>query len=138
MAASVRMLCRRSASLMTMTRRSFAIASRILRRLAALLLVSPCRFLRAMASGASGVGGLGGGRRVHARARLGLVAGLEVGQFQLGDAVHQVGDLLAELGGELVARDAAVLDDVMQQAGRQGRVVHLQLGQDQWRRPGGA
>ena len=98
---SVRMLCRRSPNLMTMTRKSRAIASRILRRFSADDLVS-IRFLR---------------RRVYSdwcRRRRDLrrqapprhrhqpvgasvpsppTALLEVRQFQLGDAIHQFGDL---------------------------------------------
>ena len=78
----------------------------------------------------AGRGQFGGGGGVHAGAGGKFVAGLEVGEFQLGDAVHQVGDLGAELGGDLVAGDAAVFHDVVQQPGGQGGVVHLQAGED--------
>ena len=78
----------------------------------------------------AGRGQFRGGGGVHAGAGGQFVAGLEVGELEFGDAVHQVGDLSAELGGDLVAGDAAVLHDVMQQPGGQGGVVHLQARED--------
>ena len=57
----------------------------------------------------------------------------EVHAGQLRNAVHQQRDILAELLAELVDRYAAVLDDVVQQRGRDGRGVQGELGQIQRR-----
>ena len=45
--------------------------------------------------------------------RLGLLAALELDPGQLGDALDQARDLLAELVAQLGDRDAGVLDDVV-------------------------
>ena len=78
------------------------------------------------------VGGFRGfsGESVYSCARLGFAAGFEVGKFQLRDAVYQVGNLSAKLGGELVAGNAAVFDNIMQEAGGKSCIVHFKLGQD--------
>ncbi len=66
---------------------------------------------------------------------LGLGRGeLQVGQ--LGDAVHQLGHLGAELARDLGIGRAGVLDRVVQQRGDDGRVVELHLGQDRGDRDG--
>ncbi len=49
---------------------------------------------------------------------------------ELGDAVDQAGDVLAEQAGDLVARGVGVLDRVVQQAGDDRGGVELHLGQD--------
>ena len=93
---SVRMLCRRSASLTSSTRTSSAIASRSLRR-----------FSACAAS-----------------------LGDEVELLELGQAVDQRADLVAEQLVDLVARGVGVLDRVVQQRGDDRRVVELEVGQD--------
>ena len=63
-----------------------------------------------------------GGHRDHHLAvvlGLGLVARLEGDARQLGDAVDQAGDLVAELLAHLLERGAGVLDRVVQQRGAQ-------------------
>ena len=55
---------------------------------------------------------------------------LEVRQFQFGNAVHQVRDLVAELGGQVVAGHVAVFDYVMEETGGEGWGVHFQPGED--------
>ena len=49
---------------------------------------------------------------------------------ELGDAVDQLGDLLAEIRGQLLLGVGGVLDGVVQQPGTQGLVVHAEFGQD--------
>jgi len=49
---------------------------------------------------------------------------------QLGHAVHQLGDLLAELGLQLGLGGAGVLEDVVQEPGRHGRDVHLEIHEE--------
>ena len=49
---------------------------------------------------------------------------------ELGDAVDQAGDVLAEQAGDLVARGVGVLDRVVQQAGDDRGGVEPHLGQD--------
>ena len=93
-------------------------------------------FLAGDSIGGFGQGRFYGRRRIDTSARLGFVAGLEVGQFQLGDPVYEVGDLLAELRSQLVARDAAVFDDIMEQAGGECGVVHFQFSEYQSDREG--
>ena len=60
---------------------------------------------------------------------LGLL-GDEVELLDLGQALDQGADLLAELLVDLGARDVGVLDHVVQQCGRDRRVVELQVGED--------
>ncbi len=60
---------------------------------------------------------------------------LAVGDLvELGDAVDQAGDLVAELGPQLVEGVVGVLDGVVQQRGRQRRHGHAELGQDRGHR----
>ena len=61
---------------------------------------------------------------------LGLIAGLEVSHLQLGDSVHEIGNLFAKFCRDLFPRDAAIFHHVVEQASGQGRIVHFQLGQD--------
>ena len=49
---------------------------------------------------------------------------------QLGDAVDERGDLVAEARGDFFARDDRVFDDVVEQRGGDRRAVHLEIGQD--------
>ena len=60
---------------------------------------------------------------------LGLL-GDEIELLDLGEAVDQRADLLAELLVDLGARDVGVLDHVVQQRRRDRGVVELELGQD--------
>ena len=94
--SSVRMLCRRSASLIRITRTSRAIASSILRKFSA----CAC-FL-----------------------------GLELDAVELGNAVHELGHMLAELVADLVLGDGSVLHHVVQQRGGQRLAVEVPLGED--------
>jgi hypothetical protein len=55
---------------------------------------------------------------------------LELTLGDLGDAVHQVGDLVPEFSLELVETDRGVLEDVMQEPGRDGQRIHMEVGQD--------
>src|SRR5439155_5435770 len=48
----------------------------------------------------------------------------------LADAVNQVGDLLAELALQLVLGGAGVLEDVVEEAGGDGRDVHLEVDEE--------
>ena len=72
----------------------------------------------------------------HGQHHLAHVLGLrlfrrgEVDLADLGDALDDVRDLLAELGLDLVDGDRGVFDGVVQQAGGDGRGVELHLGQD--------
>ena len=93
---SVRILCRRSASLTSRTRTSSAMASRSLRKFSACW------------------------------ARLGD----EIELLELGQAIDERADLLAEYAVDLLARRRGVLDRVMQHGGDDGRVVELEIGQD--------
>ena len=90
----MRMLCSRSASLMTSTRMSRLIATIILRIVSASAL-SPYLHL-----------------------------------VELGDAVDELGDLVAEVAAHLVERVRRVLDRVVEQRGDQGRLGHAELGED--------
>ena len=56
--------------------------------------------------------------------------GDEIEPLDLGEALDQRADLLAELLVDLGARDVGVLDHVVQQRGGNGGVVELELGQD--------
>ena len=49
---------------------------------------------------------------------------------ELGDAVHQTGDLLAEILLDVLIGDQRVLDRVVQQRGHDGGHVELELGED--------
>ena len=56
--------------------------------------------------------------------------GDEIEALDLGEALDQRADLLAEFLVDLGARDVGVLDHVVQQRGSNGGVVELELGQD--------
>ena len=58
------------------------------------------------------------------------VLGDEVELAELGQAVDQAADLLAEGLVDLLAGDGGVLDRVVQHGGDDGRIVDLELGQD--------
>ena len=64
------------------------------------------------------------------RGGVALLAFVHADDLQLGDAVHKMRDFRPELRDQLLDRDLAVLDDIVQQSGREGRLVHLQLRQD--------
>ncbi len=72
----------------------------------------------------------------HGQHHLAHVLGLrlfrrgEVDLADLGDALDDVRDLLAELGLDLVDGDRGVFDGVVQQAGGDGRGIELHLGQN--------
>ena len=61
---------------------------------------------------------------------LGVLAALEVDAGQLRDAVDELRDLVAELGAQLLELDVGVLDDVVQQRGRDRLLVEAELGAD--------
>ena len=63
--------------------------------------------------------------RLHQRAR--RVAAAHLGQ--LGDAIDQLGDFIAEQLADLADVDVAVLDHVVQQAGDDRRLVELEVGE---------
>ena len=69
-----------------------------------------------------------GHRHDHLPVVLGLrlLAGLELDARQLGDAVDERGDLVAELLAQRVELDAGVLDDVVEQRGGDGLLVEAQ------------
>ena len=71
-----------------------------------------------------------GHRDDHLADRLGLGGVTELDLVQLGDAVHQVRDLVTEVGGGVLQRVVGVLDRVVQQRGHQRGGVHAQVGQD--------
>ena len=55
---------------------------------------------------------------------------IAAGDFrQLGDAVHQVRNVLPEQAADLIDRDIGVLDHIMQQAGDDGGLVELEVGE---------
>ena len=62
--------------------------------------------------------------------RLRVLAALELDAGQLRDALDELRDLVAELRPDLLDLGAGVLDDVVQQGGRQRRLVELQAGED--------
>ncbi len=64
---------------------------------------------------------------------LGLL-GLELEPVELGDAVDDVGDLVAEVAAYVLQGDRRVLDDVVQQRGGQRHVVEAELGEDRGHR----
>ena len=59
-----------------------------------------------------------------------LLAALELDARQLGDALDELRDLLAELGADVVDLDAGVLDRVVEERGGERRLVHPQAGED--------
>ena len=61
---------------------------------------------------------------------LGVLAARELDPRQLRDALDEARDVVAELGAQVVDRDAGVLDDVVQQRGGDRRLVEVQLGDD--------
>ena len=61
---------------------------------------------------------------------LGLLARVEVDARQLGDAVDEQRDVVAELGGDLLERRLGVLDRVVQQRRDDHRGLGAQLGAD--------
>ncbi len=71
-----------------------------------------------------------GHRDDHLADGLGLRRLAELDLVQLGDAVDQQRDLLAEVAAQGVQAVLGVLDGVVQQPGHQGRRVHAQLGED--------
>src|SRR5207253_1631934 len=62
--------------------------------------------------------------------RLRLLAALELDPGQLGDALDELGDLVAELVADLLDVGLGVLDDVVQQGGRDRLLVETELGAD--------
>src|SRR5439155_1257276 len=64
-----------------------------------------------------------------------VLAALELDAGQLGDALDERRDLGAELRPQLVQLNARVLDDVMEQRGRERGLVELQAGEDLGRAP---
>ena len=66
---------------------------------------------------------------------VGLLARLEARPGQLGDALDELSDLVAELGAQVVRLDVGVLDDVVQQRRSEGGVVEMELGADLRDRP---
>ena len=61
---------------------------------------------------------------------LGVLAALELDPGQLGDAVDELGDLVAELVLDRLQVGVGVLDDVVEQRGGDRRLVQPQLGED--------
>ena len=73
---------------------------------------------------------IAGHRDDHLADGLALGGGAEHDLVQLGDAVDEMADLIAELGRQRLQRVAGVLDGVVQQGGHQCRGVHAEFGQD--------
>lgn len=67
----------------------------------------------------------------HLAEGLGLGGGPVVDLLELGDAVDQVTDLVAELLPHLIEGHLGVLDRVVEQRGGQGRRLGAELGEDQ-------
>ncbi len=135
-APSVRMLCSRSASLIIITRRSRAIASRILRRFAADFDISWCCFLLAAVVSAPV-----DTAREDAESSLGFAPGRsgrasKSASLSLVTPSTKLGDLFAEDAGQLFPADPAILDDVMQQGRRQHFRPHFQICQNSRHRDG--
>ncbi len=61
---------------------------------------------------------------------LGVLPALELDAGQLGDALDERRDLVAELGAQLLDVDSGVLDDVVQQSGSERRLVELEARDD--------
>jgi len=59
-----------------------------------------------------------------------VLAALELDPRQLRDALDEVRDLVAEVGADVVDVDARVLDDVVQERGRERLLVQVELGAD--------
>ena len=59
-----------------------------------------------------------------------LFLGIELQTVELGDAVHDRGDLIPEFFGHPLLRDAGVFDGVVQQRRRDGGLVQSQVGGD--------
>ncbi len=73
---------------------------------------------------------IAGHRDDHLADGLALGGGAQHHLVQLGDAVDEMADLVAEVGGQRLQRVAGVLDGVVQQGGDQRGGVHAELGQD--------
>ena len=71
-----------------------------------------------------------GHRDDHLADGLALGGGAQHHLVELGDAVDEMADLAAELGGQRLERVAGVLDGVVQQRRHQRGGVHPELGQD--------
>ncbi|MGX1510768.1 hypothetical protein RKD44_002056 [Streptomyces collinus] len=71
------------------------------------------------------------GGEEHLAEGLGLGGGAVVDLLQLGDAVHEVADLGAELLAHLVERHLGVLDGVVEERGGQGGGLGAEFGEDQ-------
>ncbi|GAA3080234.1 hypothetical protein GCM10020254_25720 [Streptomyces goshikiensis] len=67
----------------------------------------------------------------HLAEGLGLGGGAVVDLLDLGDAVDDEADLVAELLADLIEGHLGVLDRVVEQRGRQGRCLGAEFGQDQ-------
>ena len=50
--------------------------------------------------------------------------------LDLGEAVHEIGDVLAEPRGDILARRAGILDRIVEDGRRDGLVVDVQIGED--------
>ena len=62
--------------------------------------------------------------------RLHRLLGDEVELFQLGQAVDQLGDVLAEFLADILLRRRGILDRIVQERGHDGGIVQLEVGQD--------
>jgi hypothetical protein len=67
---------------------------------------------------------------------VGLLARLEARPGQLGDSLDELGDLVAELGADVVGVGLRVLDHVVQERGGERLLVEMELGADLGYRPG--
>ena len=70
----------------------------------------------------------------HLAHGLGLRGLAELDLVELGDAVDEEGDLVAEVAAQVLQAVLGVLDGVVQQAGHQRGRVHAQLGEDRGHR----
>ncbi|MNL57031.1 hypothetical protein D3C87_1805650 [compost metagenome] len=61
---------------------------------------------------------------------LARVLGLKLQPRQLGHALDQDGNLLAEHGGDVIAGGGCVLNNIVQQGGDDGRRIQPVIGQD--------
>ena len=69
--------------------------------------------------------------------RLGFLPVGEIQLVQLGDAVHEIGDLLAELRADRIQGDAlAILDGIVQEARGDRRGIDHEIGEDGGDEPG--